>query len=241
MRHAAATVLVTAAAVFAPGAAAATGLSVSPLRLTLTGAAETTITVRNPGAHPLLVAVSRAGFSRTLHGRPRVQARQGAADWLHVRPRQLRLAPHATGTLRVVAAPPSGASPGDHPALVLLGTRQPRERRLRVLVRIGVIVVLHVPGAVVRRLEPQAITARRRGSRWLLALRLANRGNVVERVGGARTTLELSGHGGRGATLRSPRQELLPHSSGVAEFVYRGRLRGPVTARVMGRSFRLRL
>jgi hypothetical protein len=237
VRIAAAVGLVTAA-VLAPGAAAATGLSVSPLRLTLSGASPAAIEVRNPGGRPLVVAVSRAGFARTLRGRPRVQRVRGAADWLRVRPRRLRLAAHASGTLRLVATPPPNATPGDHPALILLGTRQPGERRVRVLLRVGVIVLVRVPGRIVQRLEPRLLAVRRHGARRLVELVIVNRGNVSERL---RPRLELRQRGRKPAVLRARRLELLPHSAGIAEFVYRGPLRGVVAARILQRSFRLRL
>jgi hypothetical protein len=56
--------------------------------------------------------------------------------------------------------------------------------------------------------------------------------------------------GGRAfATLRPRHRELLPHSAGIAVFPYRGRVRGPVVARIRlrpplrgpARWFRLRL
>jgi hypothetical protein len=233
-----------AAAVFVPGAGAVTGLSVTPLRLAVAPNASETITVGNPSGRALLVGVSRAGFARTLQGRPRVEAPRGTADWLRVRPTRLRLAPHATGTLRVSARPPSGARAGDHAALVLLGTRQPGERRVRVLLRVGVVVLVHVPGPTVRRLQPQALTATRRGRGWLFELRLANRGNVLETP---RLRLQLSQHGRAVASLRGRRLELLPHSVSLARFVYRGPLRGRISATVAlpslarPRVFRLRL
>lgn len=237
MKRAAGAAFLAAAAV-APSAGAATGLSVSPLRLALDGRSTATISVRNPGSRPLVVGVSRAGFARTLRGRPRVRSARGAADWLRVRPRQLRLAPHSTGTVRVTAQPPPAAAAGDHPALVLLGTRQPGERRVRVLLQVGVVVVVHMPGPTVRHLESQALTVQRRGKRRLLELRLANRGNVIETP---RLRLELERRGAGVTILRAHRLELLPHSAGLAQFVYRGRLRGRVVARVLGRAFRLRL
>jgi transcriptional regulator of nitric oxide reductase len=50
------------------------------------------------------------------------------------------------------------------------------------------------------------------------------------------------------ASLRPRRRELLPRSAGIAEFTYRGHVRGHVLARVElrpgrppGRSFRVRL
>jgi hypothetical protein len=230
--------LLVAAAVFAPGAAAATGLSVSPLRLALLGASRATITVGNPSGRTLFVEVGRAGLARTLRGRPRVQAPHGAAGWLSVRPRRLRLAPHTKATLRLTAKPPADARPGDHPALVLLETRQPGERRVRVLLRVGVVVLVRVPGAIVRRLRPQKLSVRLRGRVRLFDLRLANRGNVTERL---RPRLELWRRGHELAVLHGRRLDLLPHSAGIAEFAYRGSLRGTVVARVMARSFRLRL
>lgn len=237
MRLAALAVLV-AAAVLAPGGAAATGLSVSPLRLTLAGAAPATITVGNPSGRPVTVAVGRAGFALTLHGTPRVRAAGRAASWLRVRPRRFRLAPHTKRTLHLTATPPPGAAPGDHPALVLLATRERGEKRVRVLLRVGVVVLVRVPGKIVRRILPESLTVRRRGSVHVLDLRIANRGNVAERV---RPGLELWRRGLRLALLHGRRLDLLPHSSGLAEFAYRGSLRGTVVARIMGRSFRLRL
>lgn len=227
-----------AAALFAPADGAVTGLSVSPLRLALAGNSSATIAVRNPGSRPLLVGVSRAGFSRTLRGRPRVRTGRGAADWLRVRPRRLRLAPRGVGTLRLTAVPPPDAPAGDHAALVLLGTREPGERRVRVLLRVGVVVLVHVAGPTVRRLEPQSLTVRRRGRKRLLELRLANRGNVDE---SPRPRIELERRGTGVTILRARRLELLPHSAGIVRFVYRGRVRGRVVARVMGREYRLRL
>ena len=83
----------------------------------------------------------------------------------------------------------------------------------------------------------------------MFALRLANRGNVAERLGASRLHLLLMQRGRRTKTLRARRVELLPHSVGIAQFVYRGRLRGRVRARVVlrpatdgpARTFRLTL
>jgi hypothetical protein len=242
--------LVTAAASI-PGSAAGRGiaLSATPLRLTLRGASASAITVRNPGRKPLLVNVSRAGFARSLRGRPRVRPARGTVGWLRVRPRRLRVAPGAKVVLHVAAAPPRRAEPGDHPALVLLTTRPSGARRVRVRLRLGVIVVLHVRGRIVRRLDARALTVRRRGSRRLLELRLVNRGNVTERLGHDGLRLSLVAHGRTIARLRPRGRELLPRSVGIAEFAYRGRARGPVVARIelrppvhgQPRAFRIRL
>lgn len=251
MRRAlAALVLVTAAASI-PGAAAGRGigLSASPLRLMLKGASRAAIVVRNPGRRALLVDVSRAGFTRSLRGKPRLRPARGAATWLRLRPRRFRLAPRAKKTLHVVAAPPRRAAPGDHPELVVLTTRPLGVHHVRVRLRVGLIVVLRVRGRIVRRLEARALTVRRSGALRLLELRLVNRGNVMERLGGDGLRISLFSHGRRFATLRPRSQELLPHSAGIATFAYHGRIRGDVLARVElrspvrgpRRSFRLRL
>jgi hypothetical protein len=234
VRRALAAAVLGAVAASIPGAAAGRGIAISasPLRLTLRGAAGAAITVRNPGRRPLLVDVSRAGFARSLRGRPRVRPARGAARWLRLRPRRIRIAPRGKATLHVAAKPPRRAEPGDHPALVLLTTRPLRVHRVRLRLRVGVIVVLHVRGRIVRRLEARALTVRHAGRRRLLELLLVNRGNVTERLGGARLRLLLLRHGRTLATLRPRRRELLPRSRGIAQFTYRGRVRGNVVARV---------
>ena len=243
-----------AAAGVNPAAAPATALGVSPLRVVLNGTSTASITVRNPGSRALIVTASRAGFARTLHGKPRIKAAhggrvRGAAGWLRTRPRRLRLAPHATASIRLTAKPPAWATPGDHPALVLLATRPPANKKVHVLLRVGVVVLVRVAGTIVHRLEPRALSVRRNGATRVFSLRLANRGNVAERLGRGHLELVLSRHGKRLATLRAHLLDLLPHSEGIAQFVYRGAVRGRVRATVVlrptsigrARSFRVTL
>jgi hypothetical protein len=240
-----------AAAASIPGAAAdrGIGLSASPLRVTLKGASASRVTVRNPGRRTLLVDVSRAGFTRSLRGKPRMRPVRGAVTWLRLSPRRFRLAPGAKTTLRVVAVPSRRAAPGDHPALALLTTRPLGVKHVRVRMRVGVIVVLRVRGRIVRRLDARALTVRRSGGLRLLELRLINRGNVTERLGSDGLRLSLRRDSRRLAILRPAARELLPHSTGIAVFTYRGRLRGAVVARIElrppvrgpRRSFRIRL
>jgi hypothetical protein len=219
------------------------------LRLTIKGASAAVITIRNPGHRPLLVDVSRAGFARSLRGRPRVRRARGAAAWLRLRPRRLRVAAGGKSVLRVAAAPPRRAEPGDHPALVLLTTRPLGAHRVRLRLRVGVIVVLHVRGRIVRRIDARALTVRRQGQRRLFELLLVNRGNVTERLRRDGLRLALLRGSRTIATLRPRRRELLPRSRGIAEFVYRGPARGNAVAQielrqaVRGRlrSFRIRL
>ena len=240
----------SAAAGTTPAAAPAVALGVSPLRLELTGGSSAAITVRNPGALPLVVTAARAGFARTLHGKPRIRAARGAAGWLRMWPRRLRLAPHATASVRLTAKPPAAATPGDHPALLLLETRPPADKKVHVLLRVGVVVLVRVWGrsSSASRRRRSRSTARRRDAA-ALSLRLANRGNVAERLRGNQLRLVLSRRGKRLATLRSRLVDLLPHSAGIAEFAYRGAARGKVSATVVlrpaaigpTRSFRVTL
>jgi hypothetical protein len=251
VRRALAALVLGAAAASIPGAAAGggIGLSASPLRLTLRGAAAAAITVRNPGRQPLLVDVSRAGFARSLRGKPRVRSARDGAAWLRVRPKRIRIAAGSKAVLHVRSAPARRAAPGDHPALVLLTTRPVGVRHVRVRLRVGVIVVLRVRGSIARRIDTRALAVRREGTLRLLELRLVNRGNVTEKLGGvAGLRLALLRHGRAFATLWPRRRELLPHSAGIVEFDYRGRVRGTVLARVLlpsavrglRRSFHLR-
>jgi hypothetical protein len=99
------------------------------------------------------------------------------------------------------------------------------------------VVDLRVRGRLVRRLDARALSVRRRGPLRLLELRLVNRGNVTERLPGDGLRLSLRSGGRTLATLRPQARDLLPHSAGIAIFVYRGRFRGPVTARVRLRPF----
>lgn len=251
MRRAILALVLGVAAASIPVAAAGRGiaLSASPLRLTLRGASAGAITVRNPGRRTLLVEVARAGFTRSLRGKPRVRPAGGAAAWLRLSPRRFRLAPSAKMTLHVLAAPSRRAAPGDHPAVALLTTRPLGIHHVRVRVRVGILVDLRVRGRIVRRLEARALTVHREGPHRLLELRLLNRGNVTVPLGGEGLRLALFRGRRRFRTLRPERQELLPHSAGIAVFTYRGRLQGPVLARVElrppmrgpRRSFRVQL
>ena len=251
MRRALTALVLAAAAASSPGAAAGRGigLSASPLRLTLSGATTSSIAVRNPSGRTLLVDVARAGFTRSLRGKPEVRPARGAATWLRLHPRRFRLAPHAKTTLHVFAAPSRRAAPGDHAALVLLTTQPLGVKQVRVRLRVGVVVDLRVRGRLVRRLDARALTIRRRGAARLLELWLINRGNVTERFPRDGLRLALRSGSRTVATLRPRSRELLPHSEGIAVFAYRGRFRGPVAAQVQfrpavrgpRRSFLLRL
>ena len=224
--------------VAATGVAAA-ALSVSPVRIRLTGASSRTITITNAGNAAAAVQARPASFVLDRRGKPTIarEPRQ-AAGWLRLRPRRLVLAPGGTAVVTVSSAAPAGARPGDHPALVLLMTQPSRAAGVAIRVRIGVVVYVRVAGRIVHRLELGALSVRER----VLEADVTNLGNVVERV---RVCVTLSRGGHALARLGPVTRTLLPHSRGIERFRYRGRLRGWVTARVdagvLRRTFRIRL
>lgn len=236
MRLAAALIAVSLLAASAAAGAARprVALIASPAHVSLAGSSKAPLAVTNSGADPVVVDVARAGFALDLRGRPRVAGRR--ATWLAVAPRQLTLAPGAKATLTVTSRVPSRAVPGDHSELVLLTTRSPTARKLPVRVRLGVVVVVRAPGKVVRRIDVLRIRARRAGRARVLGMLLANRGNVTETVGGSCALLWLHRRGRILARLRAAERPILPHTSGLLEFLYRGRARGRLVARVVPAS-----
>jgi hypothetical protein len=107
--------------------------------------------------------------------------------------------------------------------------------------RVGVRVVIRVPGAIVRRLriERLRIAPRRR-----LEVTLVNAGNVTEELARGRLWVELRRAGRPLARLYAPRRELLPHGRAVVSFTYPRRVSRASTAVVTirggpHRSFRI--
>ena len=99
-----------------------------------------------------------------------------------------------------------------------------------VRMRIGVVVVVRAPGRVVRRLALRRMHVRRERHLRVVEVVVANRGNVTETLERGRIRVELR-HGRFRARLRSEPRELRPHTSGVVQLRYGGRLRGRVAAR----------
>jgi hypothetical protein len=236
---AAARLAALAACVLAPASAGAgtprpaVSLSASPAQVRLSGTARATIRLVNTGSSSIVVDAGRAGFALDLRGRPRIVPHGRAprvASWLTVRPRRLALQPGRSGSLLVSSTIPAGAQPGDHDALVLLSSRPPQGVRVAVRMRIGVVVVVRVPGAIVRRLELRQLRVRRTGRARVLELFVANRGNVTELLRRNQVTVSLHRHGRMLARLRPRRRELLPRTTGIAQFRCGGTLRGWVTA-----------
>jgi hypothetical protein len=208
-------------------------LTATPAHISLVGSGRASLRVTNPGRSPVVVDVGRAGFSLDLRGRPRVVPRGGvraAVSWLAVRPARFPLAAGASRSLTVSSRVPERAEPGDHDALVLLTTRPRRRTGVVVRMRIGVVVVVRAPGRVVRRLALSGLRVRpARGAR-ILELGVSNRGNVTETLERGRLWISLQ-RGAAHTRLRADGRDLRPRTSGIVQVVYRGRLKGWVTAR----------
>jgi hypothetical protein len=221
---------------------AVAALSASPERVTVTGSAAAPLELTNHGAAPLVVEARPGGVVLDLRGRPRLVSGAGPARWLSVRPRLVSLAPGATARLAVASSPPRRARPGDHHAVVLLTTRPVRGAAVAVRMRLGVRIVVRIPGRIVRRLELRGVGIRRGG---ILDVSVANLGNVTERL---RLTVTLLRRGRRVAVLRAAARELLPRTRALVGLRHPKRLRGRVTAIVelrgpplIRRAFQLRL
>jgi hypothetical protein len=238
----------------ASGARPPVAISASPSRVELTGAEQAFVRVTNRGASRVVLDVAQAGFALDLRGRPRVVARRSsprsAAGWLAFRPRRLAVKPGASGSVAVASRIPPRAEPGDHDALVLFTTQRRAGDGLAVRIRMGVVVVVRAPGAVVRRVQARRLRLVRRGRLRTLELMLVNGGNVTESFARSREIVSLERGGRRLLRLHGVPRELRPHTRGVLEFRYRGQLSGSFIARVdvssdsgqlIRRGFRIRL
>lgn len=214
----------------------ALGLTAAPARLVFHGSGLAAVRLRNPGRKAVAVTVSSAGFALDLRGRPHIVKRRGpgsAAGWLRLRPVRLRLAPHAAAKLIVSARLPRRAEPGDHDALVLLSARPLARARVSVRLRVGVVVVVRAPGAVVRRVELGRLRVTRRGGKPALELVVVNSGNVTERLLRVRANLSRLRSKRRIATVRADARELRAQTRGLLEFRLPSSANGVVTARVV--------
>jgi len=229
------------AAVAAPAAASESGrpvvsLSATPAHLTLFGRAPQTLVVHNDGAARVQVVASAASFSFDVYGNaaiaPSADPPRSARKWLVVRPRRLVLAPGSAGKLRIVARPPrrAGAGAGDHHALVLLSALAPGQARVSVRTRLGVLVLVRVPGRIVRRVTLGRVSVSRVRRRRFVVVSVLNRGNVAERLLPGQLTVSLRRAGRLVGLARSLPRDLLPGTHGLIVAPLSGTLRGPVVA-----------
>ena len=205
-------------------------LTASPSRVVLDGAAGAKVRVAAPRGVQV-VDVALAPYALDLRGRPRLAGAARAPRWVSARPKSLRVGPKGA-VVRLTAAPPRGAAPGDRPFALVLTTRPARGKHVAVRLRIGVLVVARVPGKVVRRLVIGPLHVRRAGRARVLELAIRNAGNVTERLAPGRLALLVLHRGRVVARLRPPGRELLPHGRGLVTSRFRGSLRGPATVRV---------
>jgi hypothetical protein len=216
-------------------------LSVSPARIAVTAPGSRAIRLRNVGAGDVVVDTTRKPLG----------ARAPASGWVTIAPRRLLLRPGDGAALTLRVAPRSGAAPGDHHVLVLLGARQAETTHVLVRLRLGVVVRVRVQGRIVRSLQLGRLNVARRGRARLLSASVANRGNVSEDLRN-RATIALGRHGRVFARFRAaaPR-ELFPGTRAGLRARYRGRVRGIVRAvvtvrvgerrRPLRRSYAIRL
>lgn len=224
-----ATAVVLALAATAP-APPRPALTASPGRVVLDGAARAEVHVAAPrGAE--VVDVALTPYALDLRGHPRLTGAARAPRWVSARPSRLRVGPKGA-RVTLSAAPPRGAAPGDRPFALVLTTRSRHGGSVAVRLRIGVLVVAHVPGKVARRLVIGPLRVRRAGRTRLLDLAIRNAGNVMERLAPGRVVLAVLRHGRVVARLRPPGRQLLPHGRALVSVRFRGALRGPATVRV---------
>ena len=217
------------------------------------GSGSSTVRLTNFGSTRVVVDIVRAGFALDLRGRPRIvattQTSRSAAPWIAFRPRSIPIRSGASSSVTLTAKVPPGAEPGDHDALLLFTTRRRAQDGVAVRMRIGVVVVLRVPGLVVHRLGLGPLRVTRSGRGRALELLVVNRGNVTERIEGRSAAAELFAGGRRIAKLRVVPRDVRPRTRGLVQFRLPSRARGRITARVsitvdgrqLQRAFRVRL
>ncbi|HJZ62527.1 MAG TPA: hypothetical protein VKD47_10265 [Miltoncostaeaceae bacterium] len=205
-------------------------VSVSPPVLFLQGATTTTLAVTNPSSQPTTILVRTGNYNVAADGGVRIDPKlppaRSAKAWLRVSPRSLTLGPGQRGTVTVVAAPPRVAAPGDHHALVLLAGTGGRAA-VAIRAQVGVNVIVRVSGPLVRSLRVTAPRVRRVKRRRVIAVPIANRGNVVERLLRKQVTVELRRGRKLAARVAAASTIVLPGTAVT--------LRVPVPRRLKGR------
>jgi hypothetical protein len=209
-------------------------LSVSPAHLSLAAGGRATIHVRVVPGGRLLLRTGIAGLALDARGRPQIVDRRDAAAWLTVQPRTIS-AGRGSATFVVTSRRPAGARPGDHTAIVLLTATAPGGKGIAVGMRVGLVVTVHAGGRVVRRLGVVALRSLplkppRRGR--LVSLTVANRGDVIESIGGRALELALVRHGHVLVRFRAARRKLLPRTQTIVTFRVPPRIHGDVVALV---------
>lgn len=223
-------------------------LTVAPAHLALDAGAKATVRVGPTAGARLVLRASVTGLRLDARGRPKIGGTRDAANWLKVIPPILVVGPHGASFV-VSSRRPAHARPGDHTAIVLLTGTAPGSKAVTVAMRIGLVVTVSVQGPLIRHLAVVSARASHEpGGRSLVIVTVANRGDVIESIGGPSFQLTLFRHGHVLARPPAARRKLLPRSSAVLRF--RCRVHGAVVARIVAggagrrasaRSFRLRM
>lgn len=210
--------------------------SVTPGEVAFVGAASTEITVKNVGNETAPLLVSVADYSLTADGQTAIgqpPPSRSARRWLRVTPPKLMLRPGQSANVRVSSVPAKNATPGDHSALLLVGT-DPKDGsgEVRVNTRIAVRVFIRVPGDIRRGVAVRrfAVVPRKEGRPRVLRLAVRNAGNIAEKFPRGRATVELWRGRQKLTTLRARVRTILPGTTATLDFTYRGRARGKLTA-----------
>lgn len=249
-----AAIALTAAALFTGSgvAPARLALSVSPAHVTLDAGDKATVRVGGTGGRRLVLRATVAGLALDTRGRPRIARLRDAGPWLTVRPQTIS-AGRDGATFVVTSRRPARARPGDHSAIVLVTATVARSKTaIAVEMRVGLVVTVRVAGRRIRRVEVIAAHVRRLPGKRdrLVLLTVANRGDVIESIGGAQLEITLLRHGRTVARLRLPRRKLLPRTSAVVKFRWPAHIRQGLVARIAvarpgggttTRAFRLKL
>jgi P pilus assembly chaperone PapD len=207
-------------------------LAINPTQLVLVGAADGKFTVRNPTGNPVTLQASVGNFTIRPNGHvvvnPRRAPQHSAKRWLAISPKEFTIKPHTNAGLSVHSHPAANASPGDHYALVLFTTAPSGTGKVLVRTRLGVAVLVRVPGKIKRRLVIGGLSASR--TKHELRLVIKNRGNINERLLKRHVSVTLKRRGRLVQKLSAPARDLLPRGRAVYRLPYRQSLSGSVTA-----------
>lgn len=209
-------------AVFAVGAGAgdANGvpsiqLAASPARVLLVNSGTTTVEVTNGSRQAVELAASSLDYDIRRNGRvvvaPHKRPTGSARSWLEVSPNHAEIPAGHSVAFRVAATVPAGQAVGDHHALLAFTTQPVGTGRIGIRTRLGVSVVVRVPGPLRRRMS---ITKARVRGRWL-QIGVRNTGNVIERFPPDRIAVQLR-RGARTRLLHSRALIVLPGHEAIA-------------------------
>ncbi|MFZ4755880.1 MAG: hypothetical protein ACOYL4_07710 [Miltoncostaeaceae bacterium] len=164
-------------------------LSVNPSTLQMRAGEARQVTVTNIGGAAANLRATVGDYGMTPGGtvilNPRTAPPASAARWVTVTPSTLALVPGQSAVLDVQSTAPSTARPGDHEALILLSGSPVRPGRgtVQVDVRLGIGMLINVPGDLRRDLVLTRVRERGHGATRTLQIGLTNRGNVNEVIG----------------------------------------------------------